>query len=541
MTSPRWGLDNWFFAARVVHDRGLTGAEQEAIDENPAFSFLLGDLHPHVLSLPFVLLAAALALQWLLAGWGFLQFQTGWFKQEAVNWLLSAVILGSLLALNTWDFPIYAGLVLLASIVGAGLALGWDGMKKALPRLIFGWGALVALSFLLYIPFFLTFQSQAGGILPNILYPTRFQQLMVMFAPLLAGIIIFLTWLRIKERVTFDRRAGWISGAGILGLLVLASVLLAWAASQLDFARPYIDQLLAPLSLQQALPVILQRWLVDGLTALGLTMLVGTGVGLVAGSIKSGESIASPLRQPALFFVLLLSILGALLVLVPEFLYLRDNFSIRMNTLFKFYFQAWVVWSLACAFGLGWLWRFGGKWMRLAAALGAGIPILLGLVFLPASLWSKTAGWSVSPTLDGMSYFAQQYPQDWAAIQWLKENAEEDAVILEGSRGAYWVEGRSSRISMATGLSTLLGWANHEGQWRGAYYEKVAGREEIISTIYQARDWENVKEFLEQFQVEYVVVSDLERGWYRPLQEAKFQQHMREVFRSGDLAIYQKR
>jgi hypothetical protein len=58
----------WFYGARVIHDRNLDGPEVEAIDEMPAFSFLLGDMHPHVLSLPFSVLAIGLALEWLL--WG---------------------------------------------------------------------------------------------------------------------------------------------------------------------------------------------------------------------------------------------------------------------------------------------------------------------------------------------------------------------------------------------------------------------------------------------------------------------------------------
>jgi uncharacterized membrane protein len=140
-----------------------------------------------------------------------------------------------------------------------------------------------------------------------------------------------------------------------------------------------------------------------------------------------------------------------------------------------------------------------------------------------------------------MRYFAQQYPQDWAAIQWLQDNAPGDAVILEGSRGAYWLEGRSGRISMATGLSAVLGWANHERQWRGDYYDRVAKREDLIRLIYRGRDWESVRHWMDEFQVEYVLVSDLERDWYQPVQEAKFQQHMREVFRSGNLVIYQRR
>src|SRR5690606_22023600 len=46
-------------------------------------------------------------------------------------------------------------------------------------------------------------------------------------------------------------------------------------------------------------------------------------------------------------FVLMLVLLGALLVIVPEFVYLRDQFGTRMNTIFKFYFQGWILWSLA--------------------------------------------------------------------------------------------------------------------------------------------------------------------------------------------------
>ncbi|KPL21745.1 MAG: hypothetical protein AMJ93_08860 [Anaerolineae bacterium SM23_84] len=56
----------WWRASRVVNDRDLRGVHMEVIDEFPQFSFLLGDMHPHVLALPFVVLALALALNLLL-------------------------------------------------------------------------------------------------------------------------------------------------------------------------------------------------------------------------------------------------------------------------------------------------------------------------------------------------------------------------------------------------------------------------------------------------------------------------------------------
>ena len=59
----------WWRASRVISDFDLRGAFQEIIDEFPFFSFLLGDLHPHVLAIPFNLLAVAIALNLFLGGW----------------------------------------------------------------------------------------------------------------------------------------------------------------------------------------------------------------------------------------------------------------------------------------------------------------------------------------------------------------------------------------------------------------------------------------------------------------------------------------
>ncbi len=51
-------------------------------------------------------------------------------------------------------------------------------------------------------------------------------------------------------------------------------------------------------------------------------------------------------------FVLVLVTIGVLLSLVPEFFYLRDNFGTRINTIFKFYYQTWLVFSIASAYAV---------------------------------------------------------------------------------------------------------------------------------------------------------------------------------------------
>ncbi|NDJ53525.1 MAG: hypothetical protein GYB68_10625, partial [Chloroflexi bacterium] len=94
-----WGGGWWWRASRTINDRTLQGAvfTPEPIDEFPFFSFLLGDLHPHVLILPFVLLALGLAFNTLM--------QTE--KLSRMQFGVWVIAIGGLAFFNTWDLPIY--------------------------------------------------------------------------------------------------------------------------------------------------------------------------------------------------------------------------------------------------------------------------------------------------------------------------------------------------------------------------------------------------------------------------------------------------
>jgi uncharacterized membrane protein len=188
--------------------------------------------------------------------------------------------------------------------------------------------------------------------------------------------------------------------------------------------------------------------------------------------------------------------------------------------------------------GMALVFRRVGSAGRAALLLGLAPLILASLVYLPGSLISKTGAFGAEPTLDGMAYFTRNYPDDWAAIQWLQANASPQAVILEGSRGAYWVEGPSSRFSMATGMPTVIGWVNHQMQWRGSYFSEVAGREADVRTVYQTRDWEAARPILEAHQVSYVILGGPERSWYGPVDPRKFDQQLVLVFEHGTTRIY---
>jgi len=232
---------------------------------------------------------------------------------------------------------------------------------------------------------------------------------------------------------------------------------------------------------------------------------------------------------------------GALLLLGPEWVYLRDNFGWRMNTIFKFYFQTWVLWSLAGAFGLWHLWQHARPMGRWVAGTVAGLALLGGMIYTLPSLASVWTGltFGVEPTLDGMAFFAERYPDEWAAIQWLRENAEGSPVVAEAVGGAYQIE--ESRIAMGTGLPTVMGWSNHEGQWRGDGYQQVAERPAEIQTLYQIRDWSVALATLDKYGIEYVVVGNTERSKYNPVYEPKFDLYMDTVFQAGNLTIYRRK
>ncbi len=197
-----------------IHDLTLPVNGQrgtvEVIDEFPFFSFLLGDLHPHVLALPFVLLAILFCLNLLVGALsarasrtkaeGFWSEVGGWAGSLAhatgLSWggiLLYAVVFGGLAFLNTWDFPIYVGLAALA--FGGGLALAGGLNSRAIGGAIFTFAVLAAFGYILYTPFYVGFQSQLGGILPNLLFPSRFSQFFVMFGPFLVIAVVFLVLL----------------------------------------------------------------------------------------------------------------------------------------------------------------------------------------------------------------------------------------------------------------------------------------------------------------------------------------------------------
>jgi YYY domain-containing protein len=385
----------WWNASRVIRDVDFASQPVEVIDEFPNFSFILGDLHPHVLAIPFVLAVLALALEAHLRPYGGPYPFLGWeLPFDPGGFLMASTLIGALALINIWDWPIYAGLYSAVMTLRLIRLRGWSWGRGG-AFLLFGLGmALVGV--LVYFPYFSSFSSQASGILPSLVFFTRGTHFWIHFGPLLVPLLGYLLW------VTSSMRMGprnWRKAVWILGLVMLSLVLFngmaAWIASRLPDLGPLF---MANLGAEgMPIGVLLKEALLRRLTSPGTLLTLGPllvlGLGLFLSASGHGDHPGVP---PVRIFVVLLITWGGILAFLPEFVYLLDFFGKRMNTIFKFYFQTWLLWSLAGGFGLCQIWRQARTEGFTLPALVLGLTAFLfgvfvvGTALFPEALTGRT-------------------------------------------------------------------------------------------------------------------------------------------------------
>ena len=640
--NPRYETSGWWWwrSSRVINEHHISGRVEEHLEpiaEFPAFSFILGDLHPHVLALPFAFLSLAVAFSWFLGptlslfkesfrdlpnratgrdlpnratgeqdddlasdlvnrftgGDGSTALTTGLASragelvrrlsgEEWVQLGFTALVLGGLSFLNTWDVLIHLFVILGAFVLGRWREDGrWDRrfwLQAAALAFI-----LVIPAVLLYLPFYLGFRSQAGPpfLLPMTMRPTRLVHFLVIFGMPLAALTVFLGTLAVQTLRSGRNASGgrpWrtalISVTGLILLLFILMLLLGWVlasspegagrianiASELNLTLtpyPVGASFLTGLSwgtaaIARLFPAFLEARLDYPAMTLFLGLILVVVIGLLITRLQrtaepdpvdEGEATRLPALQGSLPFVLLLIGTAVLLTLGPEFVYLKDVFSQRLNTIFKFYYQAWVLFGVTAVFALSYLWnRFRIPAAAATAVYGTALAVALLFPIYAAQSRSVEYRGAVTnetrlpPTLDGLAYLNRFNPDEYAALMWLRQNINGGAVILEAVGGSYSPFGHA-RVSANTGIPTVLGWPGHEHQWRGSTPEPGI-REPAISTIYSQASWEETAALLDRFNVTHVYFGGLERSTYDPQAEEKFDQNLEVAYQNGSVKIY---
>ncbi len=515
---------SWYWDATRIIPPGE--GEAGPITEFPFFTFLYADLHAHMVDMPLVFLALAWALGLARSadagrerrGGGILAAVPTWL----ITWIVGGMAFGALRATNTWEWPTFLGVGAVAAVYWA---LQWQTRvgKGWLAVAGLGLAALVGLNFLFFLPYSKSFvpaytdvMRWKGGITPVWAYFAVHGLFLFLLVTLLGR--EFVDWTRHLTEGQLERLEPWgcLIGLGVLAFLAL-----------------------------------MVGSLVLGVPVGPLVLLMMAPAGLLALQSRL------PAERRA---VLMLLTLGLALTLAVELVVLAGDIS-RMNTVFKFYLQVWLIFSAIGGAALVWSWESVRRW---PSALRSAWLALLGMLVVASALYPPTAARAKiddrfhegqEPGLDGMAYMLTathhdreqelELVHDYHAIRWLQDNVTGSPVIMEANTYPT-IYGWGNRMSIYTGLPAVVGWEWHTRQHRAGFAgatDEVRGRANDVITFYNTPMAQQAMDILTAYEVEYVIVGPLERAYYAPAGLAKFSPmteagSLEEVYRNEGAVIY---
>jgi YYY domain-containing protein len=522
-----YGYDTWYWnASRAIPvPIGPDGGALEAgpITEFPFFSFLYADLHAHSMALPAMILALAGSAAMIinpdrLRSW----------KTSVPLVAFTALAVGSMWATNSWYYPAALGVAVLGLALASWRMLQQNGEFRnwrSWVNVILLAALLIGLSIWLFEPY-----RQWYGAGYNAIQRWKGSKTPLDAYFIIHGIFLFIliTYIALLTRDSLKAAslAEWKKFSGLGSIILLAVSLLAAAMVILGVLGYEVLVLAVPLILWAAVlglggKLADEHRMVLGLLAVALAITCGVELVVLEGDLD------------------------------------------RMNTVFKFYVQAWTYFAIAAGVGLGWLVGQIGSARRTVRNVWFGALGLLaagGLLYTLAGSYAKITDRmsSTAPrTLDGMTYmqYSRYYDgsspelaidmdlsEDYQAIRWMQDNVKGSPVLVEACSLEYrWC----SRYIIYTGLPGVIGWNWHERQQRGAFTDQVVwDRVNAVSAFYGTDDPAEAMAFLKKYHVTYIVVGQLERAFYDPAGIEKFDRmaqagQLKAVFTVGQTTIYE--
>ncbi len=579
------GIGEWYWNATRLIPVPITPegipTEVGPITEFPFFTFLYADLHAHMIAMPITLLA----LGWCVAqvrGAEAAEASTPsrlrCWMEALLSGFVGALAIGALRPTNTWDWLTYLALGIAAlalahfrrrgsemalsalgvGVVAALLAGGvvfWIGISNAAQpgggRLLLPLAGSVALIALLgaYAAALTRIRQHYPDALHDALHHwiTLFGVGVQAALLIVATMVLFLPYLQ-HYRLGYDHIIPWTGSrtplwayVDILGLFLF--VIITWLLWEARQAWPAFNRrTIVPLLGVLAGIVLVTFWAASALSPIA-TLAVPLIVLTVWLLLRPHQLIEKRLA--------LMMVAAALaLTLAVEIVVLQGDIS-RMNTVFKFYLQVWILLAVVAGAALGWLipaLRKAPEALRLAWLAVLGLLVFLAALYpLMATRAKVEDRWNPTAphTLDGMAYMLtiQHYENesvlnlaaDYTLLRWLQDHITGHPVIVEGLSWREYLWG--SRVSVYTGLPAVVGWNWHQRQQRPWQADEVWQRHADVAELYNTPDPQRAMILLNRYNVSLIIVGELERAYYQPAGLEKF----RQMAQAGLLRILYER
>ncbi len=451
------------------------------ITEFPFFTFLFADLHAHMISIPFSLMTLIFGVN------VYLSRCSG--KRVFLALLLFALACGSLFAINAWDYPTYCGL-------GFMLLIGRLLIRKVTKSTLRETGVLVAMYMLIgYVAFWLfhlEFNSAEASLVTSLWSTPVMDYMQIKLFPVLA-----------------------------ISSLLSVCVIKDWGVVRQLGQLKINYYLLIIFSVCTVVAIYLS---LIGWSLAGILIMALAGLCYCARSLTSDAKV--DINQEWLMLPIILMAYSLLMDLGVEFIRYDDDIG-RMNTLFKFYLQSWIISGVA---SVGIILILVKITLRLNTFIIR--PLLISLLAIPVLLFMIYPVFSIYPrvhdrfvntemTLDGFKYAetAMHVERDQVfglnsdkeMIDWLNRSISGVPIVLEGHGDQYRWNGR---VSSYTGFPTVLGWPWHQTQQKPYLHAEILNRARDVDKIYQSDSLETQVKLIKKYKIDLIVWGELESIYY---------------------------
>ena len=513
----------WWKSSRIINSYDEFGNEVDfTIQEFPFFSFLLGDFHPHLMAIPFLLTAVTIAVTlFFFRGSGFSTFKT-----RPVLATVGAISFGSLCFINFWDVAmlllLVIGMVVLVTVLGSRFTV--TRFLKTITPVMLIWLA----GLLVYSPFYLgTAESQIQW--PPIATAatgSRPIHILAVWFPLALTVLPLLYFVsdRIPIRLALGNGSPSMSGRGHIwnnGWIVAGGITLV----------PWLVWVVTHLSLNPngAPEHVIYKFPTSFWLGLFSFLLAGITLSRARLGADDGAQIA-----------LIATSLAIYLVFAAELFFIHDLFGNRMNTVFKFYYQAWILLALAGGYATYRLTRLFPTtigWTRSGMVVAITILGIMGatsIYFDLSAIFSKADDSRLGPNLDSTSFIGVSNSDELWVINQVRDSSKDDDVLLEAAGSSYQED---SRISATTGVPTVIGWEFHEKQWHGTKFDP-SQRVKDVESIYNGSDVEHVESLISKYRITLLVVGPRERAAYDNIDMSIFDTLGDRVIEKGAFTVF---